>query len=416
MKTKKTDEAPDKLGEISVKKNKTFDIIARIGCLILAFIIWYLVVSMDNTEYESSFSSIPVDISGDCELSVLSGTGSLVDVTVSGKRSVISKLEASDIKAYVSISGITTAGSYKLNISTELPNGVSLSSISSDSITVYLDNTVSTAVPVEIKLVNYMIEDGYELGESEASSSVSEVIVTGPEKALESISCARITLDLGHVTRSVTYTGGMALYDTSGNEVKNPYIKMQTTETTVTVPVYKLREVPLKLSYKYGYYNDSNSNVTINPSTVLLKGEVSAVDAVELKFDIDEKQITSDTTYKVNISLPDGIINVNGIESAEVSIKHIGTATKKIDIYQINAYNPNNLQYTVQTKKLSVNLRGNSSLLSTITEDDITAEVDLSAANQASGTVLVPVTFSFSDQYSGNVYELGTYSASVKIG
>lgn len=151
----------EKNGNLTIRRNKTVDFIAKIGCLIIAFFIWFYAVKNDTALYEEYFSSIPVDIVNQSGFSVLSGDDVTVDVTLSGKRSVINRISTSDIRAFIDMSSITSAGKYKFDVQYELPNGVSLVKSTSNSITVYADNTSSVSVPVITEITNFMLEDGY---------------------------------------------------------------------------------------------------------------------------------------------------------------------------------------------------------------------------------------------------------------
>ena len=281
---------------------------------------------------------------------------------------------------------------------------------------VYLDNTGSKSVPVQVKLTNYMLEEGYQLRENEASSSVSQVIVTGPEGALDNVAYARITLNLGKITKTITYNGELVLVDAAGNEIKSNYIRMQNSQTTVTVPVYKYRDVPVDILYKYGYLDDTNSVVNVEPQTVRVIGEADDVDLVHISYTIDEKMLEGNTKYSFDINLPDGIENVDGVDEVQVVIRHVGTSLTNLTLFDIEAKNPNQLNYTVLQPAIKVKLRGPSSLVSAITTEDIKATIDLSGAKENSGTVTVPVTLSFAEEYEGYVYEIGEYSVTVRIG
>lgn len=403
-------------GEISVKRSKTVDLIAKIGCVLVAFVLWVYVMSTESTTYEQEFS-MPVEIENNSGLSVLSSSTAYAEIRVKGKKSVLSKLSATDLRAYVSLSAAENgeAGKYSVPVQFSLPSNITLSSYSPASVNVYLDNTTTTSVPIRVRVVDYMLEEGYELGESDITTSIGSVSVSGPAAELDNISCAQITVALGHVTRTVTCSGELELIDGNGNPVKSNYIKLMNSYATVTVPVYKYRTLPLDVTYKYGYYNDSNTSITVEPSSVTIKGEADLVDSASWSYEIDEKKIISDGNYSVKISLPDGVENVSGEDSASISISHTGMADKEITISEFNVINPGDLEYAVINDSLNITIRGNSSLVNFITEQSITASIDLSAQKNVSATVLVPVTVTFAGIYDGNVYELGSYSVSVRI-
>ncbi len=335
----------EKNGNLTIRRNKTVDFIAKIGCLIIAFFIWFYAVKNDTALYEEYFSSIPVDIVNQSGFSVLSGDDVTVDVTLSGKRSVINRISTSDIRAFIDMSSITSAGKYKFDVQYELPNGVSLVKSTSNSITVYADNTSSVSVPVITEITNFMLEDGYELGRNDITTDIQNVTVTGPESVISQIEYAKISADIGHVTRTVTYSGNISLVDSFGNTVTNSYIKTNVSYVTATIPVYKYRDVPITVTYKYGYFDDQNVTVSVDPMTVRVKGEPDAVDAVRLQYEIDEKKISGDTSYTVSIMLPDGVKNVNAVEAAVISIELKGISSRILSVYNISVINPDGIAY-----------------------------------------------------------------------
>lgn len=405
----------EKNGNLTIRRNKTVDFIAKIGCLIIAFFIWFYAVKNDTALYEEYFSSIPVDIVNQSGFSVLSGDDVTVDVTLSGKRSVINRISASDIRAFIDMSSITSAGKYKFDVQYELPNGVSLVKSTSNSITVYADNTSSVSVPVITEITNFMLEDGYELGRNDITTDIQNVTVTGPESVISQIEYAKISADIGHVTRTVTYSGNISLVDSFGNTVTNSYIKTNVSYVTATIPVYKYRDVPITVTYKYGYFDDQNVTVSVDPMTVRVKGEADAVDAVRLQYEIDEKKISGDTSYTVSIMLPDGVKNVNAVEAAVISIELKGISSRILSVYNISVINPDGIAYEPITGPINITVQGDAALVSRINSMSITATVDLTSQGSVSGTAMVPVSFVFSSPYAGKVYEVGTYSVSVKI-
>ena len=149
--------------------------------------------------------------------------------------------------------------------------------------------------------------------------------------------------------------------------------------------------------------------------TVRVKGEADAVDAVRLQYEIDEKKISGDTSYTVSIMLPDGVKNVNAVEAAVISIELKGISSRILSVYNISVINPDGIAYEPITGPINITVQGDAALVSRINSMSITATVDLTSQGSVSGTAMVPVSFVFSSPYAGKVYEVGTYSVSVKI-
>ena len=422
MEEKNTGNVKDELsqvGNLSVNRTRTEKILAFIACFIAAFFIWYYAADHDTAIFDESFSSVPVEIVNDSGFSVLSGNGVTVDVTVSGKRNVLKKLTKQDIRAFIDMSSVTAAGRYKFDLQYELPNGVTLAKSSSDSISVYCDNTSTVTVPVRVaQPANYQIDHNYEMGTADITTDVTEVIVTGPESVVTTIEAALLRVDLGNrvVDSTFTYSGSIVLVNEKGEEITNSYVKTNVSGVTADIPVYKYRDVPITVKYRYGYFNSENVAVKAEPSTVRVKGEADAVDSVTLEFELDEKKINADTSYTMSISLPDGVKNVDSVKTAVVSVELKGISSKTVSVYNISVTNPDGLTYEPVTGPINIIVRGDSVLLGRLSSMNVTAVVDLSFSGEVSGAVMVPVTFVFSAPFEGKVYEVGSYSVSVRIG
>jgi YbbR domain-containing protein len=402
-------------GEYKIKESRISDIAIKILAVIIAFIIWFYAIATDSPTFTKTFPAVPVDIINVAEtgLSVISGYDYSVDITVQGKKSVINDLDTKYITANVDVGDIHIAGRYTRPISVTLPDGVTLTDKSVTSISVYLDNTMTKTVPVKASIKSYMIDNGYELGS--ATPNITEIKVDGPVQVLDKITAAQVSLELGHITNSVTVTDTLSLVDAEGNIITNPYVKMQTTDVEVTVPVYITKEIPLEVGYKYGYFNDNTVKVTISPQSLRIKGDPIIINSINrIVLPLDEKKVITDTVSQA-ISLPDGVINVYGTDTAKIYIKHIGTETKDIVVNDFNVINPNGLAYELLDDFITVKVRGPSSYLPYISNTDIRATLDLSGFSNVSGTSSVAVTIEMGGIYKDSVYEVGEYITSVKI-
>ena len=397
------------------KKNKIADFVAKIGCLFIAFFLWYYAAAVDTSLSEDVFTSVPVKIVNTGSFSVLSGDDVTIDIKVSGKRTLMSRLSAGDITAFVDVSDITEPGKHQCTIQFDLPNGVNLVKASAGSISVYVDDAEMKEIPVKVTVTNYMLEEGYELGLSDITTDVRHIFVKGPKAVLDRIDHARLTADIGRVTRTVRYNGNLTLIDVGGNAVNNSYVTMNVASATATIPVYKYRDVPVTIRYKHGYFNVGNCTVTVNPATVRIRGEADVVDAVKLEYELDEKTISKNTSYDVGVSLPDSVQNVTGVQNIKLNVELKGMTTRTLTLYNLTVNNPGGLSYDTILGPIEVTLCGRTSDLSGITASDITPVVDLSSQSGGSGTVTAPVLIRIGGAYQGKVYEFGSYTVAVKI-
>lgn len=388
--------------------------------MLAAIILWFYVVMTDTTTDEKVFSGISVDIRGrdriedTLGLTIISGYDLTVDVTVKGPRADINRLTVDDVKAYIDMKTVDGAGEYTLPIRTSLPNGITAGSLSANYMTVYVDKRTTISVPVKI-VTSQVIEADFTMGTPEPS--IETVNVSGPEEVLRTIDHAEASFDLGRVSKTLISTGKLTLVDANGNEINDPYVRLQTSEVTVRFPVYIYRDFDLKVDTKYGYYDSTNSRITISPASIQVRGDpdvISSMDSVSLG-QIDEKKITGDETKAMAIMLPDGVENLSGTTTATVTITQIGTTTKKLNVTDINVVNPNGLEYTLERNSLTVTFRGTKTMLDMLSSRNVSLTLDLGYLNKTSGTVSVPVTVNVQSTLSGKVYEIGDYSMNVTI-
>ena len=407
-------------GDYQVKESRNEKLIAKILCVLAAIILWFYVVMTDTTTDEKVFSGISVDIRGrdriedTLGLTIISGYDLTVDVTVKGPRADINRLTVDDVKAYIDMKTVDGAGEYTLPIRTSLPNGITAGALSANYMTVYVDKRTTISVPVKI-VTSQVIEADFTMGTPEPS--IETVNVSGPEEVLRTIDHAEASFDLGRVSKTLISTGKLTLVDANGNEINDPYVRLQTSEVTVRFPVYIYRDFDLKVDTKYGYYDSTNSRITISPASIQVRGDpdvISSMDSVSLG-QIDEKKITGDETKTMAIMLPDGVENLSGTATATVTITQIGTTTKKLNVTDINVVNPNGLEYTLERNSLTVTFRGTKTMLDMLSSRNVSLTLDLGYLNKTSGTVSVPVTVNVQSTLSGKVYEIGDYSMNVTI-
>jgi len=421
MKKTETDAALDSLetGGTGVKRrSRVSDILLLVMSVIIAFMMWLYVSSTDNTSYEQMFTSIPITILEEgSPLSVYYGYNNVLDVKLMGSKRDIDLIKTSDISAVVDIGDIKEAGRYTLPVKITVPHGMSIVSQSVNSIAVYLDNRSSATVPVTAKVTSYQLAEGYEIGESDIRLSINEVTVVGPESVLATIASAQAELQLGQVSGSVVIVSGLMLVDDAGLPITSTYVSMNASNVTATVPVYMYKTLPLRIGTKYGYLNSENSRISVVPSHLRVKGEVGTVDSMEwiTLTPIDEKKLTA-SVMQVSISLPQDVTNVDGIDTATVTVDHIGTKTADIVVDRITVNNPNNLKYELLTESLNVKLRGDELALTYITPEDLEAIVDLTYLNASTtGTTSVAVSIRISDTFGNKLYEIGDYKVSLKL-
>ena len=408
--------------EAQVTHRSSGDWLAKITCLLLAFILWFYVMQVDSPEHTETFHSVDVALSnvavleGEHGLSVYSGYGITVDVTVIGQKSLIDKLSDSDFMITADLSGISEPGFHSVPINADLPSGLTLDSLSQNAIQVYVDERSTVVTEIRAKLTSFTMESHLEMGSLEPEYDT--VVVTGPKSALDEIAYAEVNLSLGSIGASMTASGQLTLVDKNGAVINNPYLRLARTEVRVDIPIYTTKLLSLAAESKYGYFNDKNVKITIEPRELMFRGDPAVLQNLEniVVTTLDEKSISGNVTMQVQLELPERVEAANGTTAVSVKIEHINTYTKYFTVTDIDVTGAVGLDYEILTDALLVQVRGTLEDLAKLKTTDFTAVVDLSGyASDATGVISKNAVIHIDSAYADGVYEIGEYSVQVRL-
>lgn len=408
-------------GETVKSRLRVSDLIPRIVCIFVAVIIWLYVMSNDSPDYERTFSGVSVGVENsailmsDKGLSVISGYGSLVDITVTGKRSDVVSYSLEDIVASVDVASVENGGKHQLSVSVAMPEGCVLKSVYPTSVEVYVDELSTKTIPVKVNITSVQYDQSISLGA--LTPDVSAVTVSGPSSVIDAAHSAVVELDLGTVTTSLNARGTIKIVNSDGAEIINPYLVVSQSSVGVSVPVYLEKDVSIDVDMKHGYLDKDNSVVTVTPKKITVRADpklLSGVDSFTVAT-VDETKIGDDTTQIVTITLPEGVENVSGSDTASISVKHRGTVKKSVAISNITLENPNGLDYTVIADSVNVTFRTPTVLAEGLVPEEFEVIGELNY-NGITGIVQVPLTVRVPSKYASSVYPIGEYTLTVNIG
>jgi YbbR domain-containing protein len=157
----------------------------------------------------------------------------------------------------------------------------------------------------------------------------------------------------------------------------------------VELPIKMQKEVSLTVNLIAGGGADiDNAAVEVKPATIRLKGESSELSAINiLTLDkIDLGTVNGKITKTVPILVPDGMENLSGELTAEVTVTIVGLATTVRTARTFTAENaaPG---YTVRfiTSSMLVTIRGPADEFEFVTDEDITVICNVSDIARTTG-------------------------------
>jgi len=348
-------------GDYRVETSKFQNAIAKILCVLAALVLWFYVASANTQIVERVFTGLPVTIRNREVLAikdygkVIRGNDSTVDVTLKGSKADIDKLSVEDIELYVDVGDVSASGEQSLKILASLPSGIRIVEQSTYWLDVYIDKTGTKKVDIKIEYDEDFKNDGeYRVNpdniriNGKTKSEMPKLEISGPLAELDKVDYAHVYVDLG-ITSKRTWTKTVSPVliekndDTSETTVESNYITFSSVD--LEVPVYMVKQVPLKASFKHGYLVEGeNADVSISPEKIEIKGDPSYLENInEIPLEaIDEKLLgKNNITVLPEVALEqlDNVEILTKINTARVTVEHKDSLV--YDVYlSVDEYEP----------------------------------------------------------------------------
>ena len=401
-----------------MKKTKlTKNISLKIMSVLIGFMIWFIVVNVDNP-----ISSKSITIAGDkVELQNTAYVDSAnmmcmqddnpepVRVTITGERRLLTRITQANITL---TADLQQAGSLDTN-PVMVPITASCPGISPENIkvtpqylSVRLEEKVTQEYLVNVNYGSSVPGKGYEVGSQTASPE--KVKITGPKSLVNKIDKVNATVDVNGKTKDFTEEADLSVIDKNQDSLagRMSYLTIDNTKVVVTTKFWKIRtEVNIGANYvgtpAEGYQVES---VTTVPDTISIAGTDEALDTLKQNdntlwidsSDIDITGETSDIEKKVSLKdvLPEYTKLTNGTSEdvwVKVSILPIGSHSYGLPSNQVTVEDlGDNLLVTFGTDKIEIRVKATDSSLDDFDIDKVKASVSLK--DMSVGSYQIPVT------------------------
>lgn len=392
--------------------------------VLFAAALWFYVVTVVTPEDSTWIYNIPVSyenedgIFSDRDLVLGEGSTSNVNLKFYGRRSDLMKLSRSNITVTVDLSAVDGAGTWELPYEYRLPDNVRASAISlvarsTSVVQLMVEKLAVKSIEVRARFEGE-VAPGYLADPIEAQYDTLEI--SGPEDLVAQVDYASVVLERTNLSKTVTESLPYTLCDSEGNPVAADEIRCDVSHIDVVMPISMVKEVPLTVTLSPGGgATAEHAVVDIMPQTISLKGDaeqLEALNSINLGT-IDLGSIQTDYTKTFAIVPPDNLQNLSDLE-AEVSVQLVNLKETTLRVTNIEVINaPQDVAVVLGSSTLQVKLRGDATVIDSITASDVRAVVDLNLIGTTVGQYNIPVSI-YVDAYS-DVGAMGTYSILVTI-
>ena len=396
--------------------------------LVIAFGLWLYVVNNVSKEDDINFNNIPVVREGESilqeqNLMITELSTETVSLHLAGSRDDLNKIDSSNTSVKINLSNIKEPGEkIPLTYTPSYPATVANTALevinkSPSVIFVSVDYRRTHEIPVYVKWTGTRSEN-YLYDTENYTLDYSTITITGPAAVADQISYAQVLIDLSDRSESFSESFRYTLCDADGNPVNAKQITTSVEEVLLSVQIQQITEIDLIADIIYGGgATPENTTVKLNPEVIRVSGGAAVLQELGDTYTVCSINLAdiekSSNELKYTINLPEGVTNQTGVSEVVVTVRFSGLKTRDFVVDKIEMINvPEGMVAEIINANLTVRVRGPEAEISALTEKDISAVVDLSAAE--TGTATYKALIKISDKYP-NVGAMKTSSVSATV-
>ena len=391
-----------------LKMSLTNNIGLKFLAVLIALVLWLAIVNVNDPEKTITVSNIPISVTNENAITSRDMVYNVkseqyLNITVSGKRSIVSNLSAEDFRATASLKELSKVNSIPVDVTTKnasLGRKITIVKQSAQTILVDVENVEEKDFTDLVVEYTGKVADGYVAGLS--SMSTDEVTVKAPTSIIDKIKKVAVRCSLDGTNTNISKKCPVILYDKNDKEIKSDEIELSDKKIRVNVNVLRAKQVPISTINKDelgkpadGYVVD---DVILSSDSITVYGSEESLDSIEsldIQDDIDVSDAKGDVTQNIDVTgkLPKGLsVSGESTITVKVLIKKLITSTFEYDASEVSLNDlSSDLDVQLVTKKVKVTLQGEEEVISQLTKDDMAISADLGKVKEGTTTVHVDV-------------------------
>jgi len=314
-----------------IKSFFTKNMALKVIAFVFAMLLWGYVLTDQKPLREKDVPNVATSFDGEAELIAqgfcVRGDRNEILQNVSVKvRTQITNyayVTPSSIVASISLRNISEAREYDLPIQASVTSALGVvQSITPATVKVEIDKLVTKTVPITTTFSGELPE-GY-WADMDALTTTSRLDITGPKTDISTITHGECVVDLSEKTGTIYSTFDVTFYDKSNNVVSSDIIIGTLPTSTVRLPIYPIKNVPVDVESSLVGADNLAANHEIikavsTPETVRLVGDQATLDKIDTIAlePIAINGLDSTMTVTGTLIVPDG---VRMLDSTTVSV------------------------------------------------------------------------------------------------
>ncbi|MBR5789871.1 MAG: hypothetical protein IKX99_07190, partial [Lachnospiraceae bacterium] len=302
-----------------MKQKLTHNLNLKVLAVLFSIMIWIIVVNIDDPVKSVQFNDVPVQVINDSVLTddnlcyEIKEGFEKVDVTMSGRRSVIEDVSKDNVTVVADLNELTDDGKVKLKVTSNKYSG-DIDSIKPDNefVELNIEELKKIQKVIQIETIGSPAE-GYIEGETDIN--LNRVRIEGPASIVDMVAYAKVQIDVEGATNNISASAPIVLYDTLGDRIDMSRISMNIETISVNQNILFTKTVPITCipSGKPVDGFKANGKVDLSPSQITIAGprpildNISQIAIPSSAVNINEEDSTYKTIVNINGFLPSGV-------------------------------------------------------------------------------------------------------------
>ncbi len=294
----------------------------KIGALAFAFVLWLVVVNINDPTITRTIMNIPVNIVH--EEKVLDGSrvytiesGETASISISGNRSIVSNLTADDFLAEADFSELSITNAVPISVeltgnSSRFAGSVNIT-LRTTSMIITIEDMDEKNIPVEgvvsgTPANNVVVED--------VSTSPAQVTLRAPKSVIKAAEKAVAYVDAKNVTEDIIVNCNLVIMNSQGDVIKQTG-DISLSESTVAVQVITSHAKTVDVSIEplgTPATGMECTGITYSKENITIRGAkniISEIETITLPSEllsIEDKSEDVSITVDLSKYLPDGVV------------------------------------------------------------------------------------------------------------
>lgn len=259
----------------------------KLFSLVAAFLLWLLVMNIEDPEDQKPFYNIPVKLINTDELTdegkvyeILDKTDIVSRVTVTAPKSIRDELSASDIVAEADFGKLTYTGTVEITFySLRYNDKISDISGSNEILKLNIEDKKTKRIELEVETAGE-VADGYII--NGATPDQNRIEISGPASVISRIATATAKVDVTGSTSDISTYADVKLYDADKKEISTENLTINIKSVRVRVEILATKSVPITYSVMgtpaAGYL--FTGEIASTPESVRLAGTAEALNRI----------------------------------------------------------------------------------------------------------------------------------------